>query len=397
MNHNRLVLLSGGSESVTAALADTLLAQKRPFSVVSLVERSLFRDTPFCEHFVHAPVTGRGAAEAAMLLRNSLLQFADPDEVLDVLPTEDDGLYLLTLLDSAPWNMPVRYSRGRALQRGGLDKAELFEHLISHGLAALIAETKRVDDPSQCNRLFDELGDDAVFKPSFKPWQASLGRGGLKVFTRSADLPTTRDVAAALSANWSIAESWVAQRRLKSTSFEQSACVVRAKGTTTGCQVIEKVKYPRMGGSAAWVSSTQETALIDYASAIAEAIDLEGMCEMSFLPDTSGRPRLLELNCRPWLQIELVERSGFPIVEMSLRALAGETLPSDAPKIIPHHWIQPERMALSILHGEYPRFRLLSDLTSALRQPIVIPIYGSRLPGIRTRWTERSLRKALRN
>ena len=139
MNHNRLVLLSGGSESVTAALADTLLAQKRPFSVVSLVERSLFRDTPFCEHFVHAPVTGRGAAEAAMLLRNSLLQFADPDEVLDVLPTEDDGLYLLTLLDSAPWNMPVRYSRGRALQRGGLDKAELFEHLISHGLAALIA------------------------------------------------------------------------------------------------------------------------------------------------------------------------------------------------------------------------------------------------------------------
>lgn len=133
---------------------------------------------------------------------------------------------------------------------------------------------------------------------------------------------------------------------------------------------------------------------MDISRQIAEAIQLKGMCELSFLSDEHGRPRLLELNTRPWLQVDLIEKSGFPIITETLAALRNQPLQEYA-GIQDRNWIQPERLFLSLVTGDCgPRLATARKIVPAMNARTIYPVYGSALPKIKKKWVLRSLRRA---
>lgn len=389
-----LVILSGGAESVSVAVAEVAWRARISYAVVSLLPKSLLHGAPGCVSCVSIWSKGFTPEVAGARLVEQLgdLQ-AKAGCLLPVLPTEDDGLRLLNesvsrLADG------VTFSRACALRMGGLDKAELFDALGQLGLHDLAAPTRGLDSVDDLDEALDALGDDAIIKPAFKPWGCSLGRAGLKVVTRVSPGQSRSDLRRQLSRNWHLASRWVAQKKLLPLDGgERSACIVRSR-VVRGCEVIERLKYPRMGGSAVVVDSSSGRGLLPMASQIAEALDIRGMCEMSFLADEAGRPRLLELNTRPWLQVELVEKSGYPIIEETLRALAGKALVADDRCVSERRWIHLERLILCWLSGDAgPRHRMLLELVRTLRERPVVAVYGSRLPGVRGKWLARNVRK----
>lgn len=399
MTESHAIVLSGGSEAVSVALIERLLSLQIACSVISLVPDSLLRDLPELRSFRYLDVATVGVDDACDRLHDAL-QIARqgfPGSPV-VFPTEDDGLLLLSHLH-ARGHQDYLFSRGNALRMGGLDKAELFAHLQRAGLSRLLAPTRRLDSPDDIATLAAEFGQDLVLKPIHKPWMRTLDETGGKVITLGAGLPTLADVKRAAERTWANCDGWIAQPRLRPIrQAERSVCMVRSFDASHGCQVVERIKYPRMGGSAAWVSTSTDQDLLPHARAIAKAIDLRGVCEMSFLEDDDGIPKLLELNCRPWLQFELVEAAGFPLTDWTLQALAGRSLPTDeAPPAKQCHWIQPERVLLSLLRGDTPRGRILRALMTETRGRIVVPVYGSRLPKVKRRWLLRNLRKLTRH
>ena len=142
------------------------------------------------------------------------------------------------------------------------------------------------------------------------------------------------------------------------------------------------------------VDSSSSRGLMDLATRIAETIDLIGVCEMSFLADSAGMPRLLELNTRPWLQIELVEKSGYPIIQETIRALAGYSLLADDRCIRERRWIHLERFLMYCLFGSAgSRLRLMKEVASTIRSRPIVAVYGSTLPNVRRKWIARTALK----
>lgn len=392
-----VIILSGGAETVSVAVAERLIDAGIDYSVISLVPDSLLRDAPHCHGFHELNLAGAGLEEACDLLAATIASIGGGEGSTTVFATEDDSLLLLSRLHLRN-DLVLCFSRGESLRMGGLDKAELFEHLEQAGMTSVLAPTFRLDSPEDSLRLAARLGHDLVIKPIHKPWGRTLDESGNKVITVGGRLPALTDVKRALENAWNNCDGWIAQPRLRPIrQAERSACVIRSGKEMQGYQIVERLKYPRMGGSAAWVSSSRDTDLLPAAFAIAEAIDLRGVCEMSFLEDEQGNPKLLELNCRPWLQFELVEASGCPLILDTLKAVQGRALSIQEPAFTECHWIQPERMFLSLATGDSPRMETLRALARGVRGKMVIPIYGSRLPKVKSRWIARNLRKVLPN
>jgi len=392
----KIVILSGGAESVSLAVAESLWHQGLQYAVISIVRDSLLYSLPGCVSFTTIWSFGLDSKTAGRRLRACLQSIHnDVNNKLIVLPTEDDTLFLLNSCRDEIESV-ARFSTARYLQLGGLDKAELFQYLQERGFDELIVPTIEISCPDQAFKAMELFGNDAVFKPAFKPWSVTLGTSGAKVISQSDYYESPERIVQQLGEVWSLGDRWIVQQRMDTRSgAEKSACIVRGD-RVGGCEVSEIYKYPSMGGSAVFVQSVSTRALMPFAEKIAIEIGLVGMCEMTFLPDSAGHPRLVELNTRPWLQIELIEKSGYPIVQETIRALQGLPLEADESQIEPHEWIQIERFVLGWLVGSMsPRWQSLKRVFKSIRSGAVFAIYSSKLPGVKARWVKKILRRLL--
>lgn len=389
-----VVVISGGAESAAVSVVEACLRAGFGTSAIAMRRNSLLRAF---RGLVRLDVLEHAAPDVlADMLLQRLEMLAGP-RGLAVVPTEDDGLFLLNRLHGRlPRN--VRFARARALAMGGLDKAELFAALLRAGLAELVAPTVELSRPDDFPSACAQLGADCIVKPAYKPWRASLGPAGLKVICRRGATEPDASVVRRLAAVWGLCPRWIAQQRLHPfDGCERSVGVLRGAGRFAGVEVRERLKHPRDGGTAVWVESSQSSELFGIAETVAAAIDLEGIAELSFLRDARGAPRLLELNTRPWLQVELVERSGFPIVAESVRVLHGGSPSLSHPEVTVHHWLQPERWLMAALTGD--RSAALRGMREFLRVPAdrrIWSTWSSRSRGIRLRWLWSMLSRAMR-
>ena len=387
-----MLIVSGGAESVSAAIVAWARSQEIPVKVFSLSENSLLSGLPGVQVISELKL---GEQRYQVLAR--LCEWVDALSGLDgkqilVFPTEDDSLGLVLDLAKIRPHI-VLFSRGRCLDRGGLDKVELFKILESKGLAHLLAPTRLLLGWQDVDEVSLDWGNDFIVKPSFKPWARSLA-GGAKLFR--GDELSLRHVREEIESGWENEQNWIAQPLLRPLfGYERSACVVRGQGVQY-VEVVELSKYPARGGSASWVRTQPGSTLLrESAESIATAIDLVGMAELSFLSDGNGRPKLLEINVRPWLQMELLLHAGFDILSASIDALEGKPLSNKLVDARPDSWISLERMALKLITGDGPRLRTFRNVFSSLGEKPVIAVWSTRLPGLQWRWISRNVKRAL--
>ncbi|MFA7553679.1 MAG: hypothetical protein WCY88_05465 [Spongiibacteraceae bacterium] len=393
----RLLIISGGSEVVSLALADAAYSAVLPYAVFSLVPNSVLKGAAGSVSFVDlsAKIGCWDQLRHAFLLELSLLPQCSSR--LAILPTEDGSLRLLNECrdEVLEWG---EFPRARNLRMGGLDKAEVVEFAQSKGVSHTLAPTKVLYRPEDAVAVLLEFGVDTVFKPALKPLSMDLsvmGGQGIKVVTQNSVEEGAESIIARLRKAWPLSERWIAQPRFYiGAGLERSVCAVRGS-SIRACQVVERGKFPRMGGTAYWVSTENKTDLIASASCLLEALDMIGMCELSYLPDKAYRGQLIELNPRPWLQVSLVERAGFSIITEAISVLQGEMSIPSMPVLAHCDWLQPERMFLSLLSREstLPEFSKMVPL--AFRSTSVIGGYESFLPGMRRKMFARTLRKFL--
>lgn len=393
-----LVIVSGGSELAGLAVAGAAHEAAISYAVFSLVPHSVLRDVPGCIRYVDLS-TLRGDWER---LRDGFLRALascgqTTSTPLAVLPTEDGSLRLLNECRDEVLEYG-EFPRARALRMGGVDKAEVVELTARRGIESVLAPSRILDDPSQAIEVMNELGEDTVFKPALKPLDMDLsgiGGHGLKVVTRCGEAENCDNVAERLRKAWPLSRRWIAQPRLRTgAGLERSVCAVRGAGVRA-CQVIEQAKYPRLGGTAYWVSTEQRMDLVPSAMELMEALDVVGLCELSYLPNAEGQGQMIEFNPRPWLQVGLVEYAGFPIIADTVGALRGESCTPSFRGVDTCDWLQLERMAMALARGQSTLGEFGHMVSVAFRRSTTIGGYGSGLPKARRRLVLRGIRKML--
>lgn len=385
-----LLIVSGGSEIVSLALAEAAYLAGIPYAVFALVPHSLLQGVPGCVAFVElAPLLGAWPALGDGFL-HALARLERSDAApLAILPTDDGSLRLLNECR----DQVLRYGefpRARSLQMGGLDKAEVLEMAISKGVDASLAPSSILVNVEETVTAFEVFGTDAVFKPALKPIDMDLsgmGGRGEKVITRRDKDESLASVQARLQRAWGLSERWIAQPRLQvGAGIERSVCAIRsAVGTIRACQVVEQAKYPQIGGTAYWVATESCRDLVPQAESLLAALDVVGVCELSYLPDAVGRGQMIELNPRPWLQIGLLEHAGYSAITSTVAALRGyeiEVLPLEP---LSREWVQLERAILALFSRSVTLHQFGRLLASACRPTTLVAGYGSHFPQVRRR------------
>lgn len=393
-----LLIVSAGSEVAGLALAEAAYAAAIPYAVISLVPRSMLTDAPGCVAWKDlSAFRGDGVRLRGEFLKTlGKLVHAGAPRVA-ILPSEDGSLRLLNECRDEVLEYGD-FPRARALRMGGVDKAEVVELAEREGVTEGLAPSRVLDDPSEAIAILDEFGPGTVFKPALKPLDMDLsgmGRHGEKVVTQRNDGEGAPSVVARLRKAWPMSRRWIAQARLcTGAGLERSVCAVRGN-EIHACQVVERAKYPRMGGTAYWVSTEQRADLVPSASRLLDALDVVGLCELSYLPDASGQGQMIEFNPRPWLQVGLMERAGFAIVAETVAVLRGLQRMA-SPCVMACDWVQLERMGLALLTRECSLREWGPMLPLLFQKSTVIAGYGSTLPGVRRRLAVRVLGKVLR-
>lgn len=383
-----ILVVSGGAESVSVSVADWARSAGERVSVYSLVERSLLDGLPAVESVRYAPAGERGVVLADLAVWIRALRSHSDAAVIGV-PTEDDSLGLLLELAELLGDDVLACSRCRALPGGGLDKASLFSLLQAKGLEDVIAPTITIRSEYDLPGAMAVLGDDMILKPTSKPWAATL-ESGAKIHSGDELVSTTS--ASERGRDFASGRPWVAQRRLAPLrGGERSACVVRdCHGTVLYAEVVEWLKYPARGGSACIVETQPgEQGLREATLAILEALDAVGIVELSFLADADGRPRLLELNVRPWLQIDLLQAAGFDLLGAARVAVTGGAIGAREITLRRRTWISLERLLLKLASGDGARWQTLGRMAHTIRQRPVLSTWSASLPGLRLRWLRR--------
>jgi hypothetical protein len=383
-----ILLVSGGAESVSVSIADWARSSGREIVVYSLVRSSLLEGVSGSGLVRYAPVGARAVVldDLAACIADIRAQSTAP---VIAFPTEDDSLGLILELCQRMGEAELACSRCRALFGGGLDKASLFDFLQAAGLGELIADTLTVRSEADVAGARAAFGEQVILKPASKPWAGTL-ESGAKIHS-DAELLTERS-ARERARDFGAGKPWVAQRRLELLrGGERSACVVRdVHGAVLYVEVVEWLKYPARGGSACIVETQpDEERLRDATLAILGVLDTVGIVELSFLADEEGRPRLLELNVRPWLQIDLLQSSGFDMLAAAEIALSGGSIGSRDVTIRRRTWISLERLLLKFAIGDGSRWITLRDALAALARRPVMSIWSTSLAGVRWRWIRR--------
>lgn len=394
-----LLIVSGGSEVVGLALAEAANAAAIPYAVFSLVRRSVLRGAPGCVAWADlAPRTDDWPRLRDAFLKALASLPRSRSSRLAILASEDGGL---RLLNECRDDVLVfgEFPRARALRMGGVDKAEVVQ--LAEGLGGIegLAPSIVLDDPSAAVAVMDRFGLDAIFKPALKPLDmdlSAMGRHGAKVITARDGRDAPGSVIARLRKAWPTSQRWIAQPRLRTGSgLERSVCAVRNINGLRACQVVERAKSPRMGGTAYWVSTEQRVDLVPAAVRLLEALDVIGVSELSYLPDASGNAQMIEFNPRPWLQIGLVERAGFRIVVDSVAVLRGDAELGTMPSVSVCDWVQPERVLQAWLTGQCSWSEIARMAPRAFDKATVLGGYACPFPGVRRRLVMRTLRRML--
>jgi hypothetical protein len=391
----KLVIISGGSEVISLALAKAALTASISYSVCSLVPNSILKNIPGCVDFVelHPFINDWSSLRNEFLC--ALKKFSKNADVLTMLPTEDGSL---RLLNECREDVLVfgEFPRARNLIMGGIDKAEVIEFSAIAGIEHVLAPGKVIYNFNEASSVFDEYGADAIFKPALKPLDMDLsimGPEGVKLITQTDSHDSASAIVRRLQKSWHLSERWIAQPRLQvGSNLERSVCAVRGN-VIHACQVIERAKYPPIGGTAYWVSTQKETDLVEKASILMKALDVVGICELSYLPDNQGAGHLIELNPRPWLQVGLLERAGFNILRETICVLQNQLISDGQPVIDEYDWIQPERMLQSFLKGEISMKNAIRILPVLFEKTTTLGGYDNFTPGIRKKMLKRSLKK----
>lgn len=392
-----VVILSGGSEIVAAALVEELVEAGLDLAVISLVGKSILRNAVPDMRYAELEWPAVSLERAAREIRDLLVGWgASADAPSPIFATEDGGLRLLLGQRDVLGEVGV-FGGARSLGLGGLDKAELFNWLQVHGCADLSAPTVVVESIGEVSAAIAALGGDCVIKPSLKPLSMRLTGMSAKAFM-SAAYPDQRSLLEALSRAWDLSRYWVIQTRLTTPATGEAVFwgARDAQGGLVGMTAVEHWKNPRSGGTGCWVRShnTLSTAIRPLAERILEALDFVGICEIEFLLDVRGDWRLLEINPRPWLQVGLARAAGAPLARQAVRILGGGQVEPIEPRD-GISWVNPERLVLAALSGEQgARGRALRTALGAWRGADSVAIYGSTLPCIKRRWLARMATKA---
>jgi hypothetical protein len=390
------VVLSGGAEIVAASVAEALEFAGIRYAVIGLTPRSILRRARGAVSFFDLS----GLSSDPNVLRDRLLDVLDElrahsSRPLVTFATEDGGLRCLN--EFAPDVLKfAEFPRARALRFGGLDKAELFAFLARSTAAAHIPATEILSDIAEVGDALDRLGGDAIFKPALKPWDMELrGMAGAKVVTRRDAHETRPELLRRLAGAWPLSRQWVAQARLQPyEEGERGVWSVHGHANEMAVQFVERWKYPAQGGTGCLVETRAGNDLMPAAHAILKALDYVGLSELPFLRDAQGKPKLLELNARAWLQEALAEKSGLPMVLASFQLLSGDTLSAAARDMQPTTWINVERALMAALTGEAGgRAAALSTLLQEMGKRPEYAIYSSAVSGVRSLWMGRLVRK----
>jgi len=394
----KAVILSGGAEIVSAAVAEALEAADIPYAVVALVKGSILRRSGAVSFFDLSGLSGN-----PLVLRDRLLDClielrSKTSGKLVVFATEDGGLRCLNEF-SEDVQKVAEFPRARALRYGGLDKAELFMFLSGSAAASHIPATEILSDPKEADAALERLGEDAIFKPALKPWDMELrGMDGAKVVTRNDSSERRSDLLRRLARAWPLSQRWVAQSRLSPyEEGERGVWSVRGEEHFMSVQFVERWKYPAQGGTGCWVQTRTGDDLLSAAESILHAIDYVGLSELPFLKDAHGVPRLLEVNARAWLQEALAEKSGLPMIRASFELLSGA--PWSSVQATPREttWINIERALLAALSGDAgPRGAATLTLLREFAKQPEFAIYSSAVKGVRPLWMVRLMKASLK-
>lgn len=387
------VILSGGSETVTVAVAEALLARDIPLIVISLGKPSLLagiRPDVHC-HIVPWPPDNMEAGAESLIRILEQVGAGQPCP-WPAFGTEDGGLRLLMEGRSRLSGL-LAIPGAESLRTGGLDKAELFSFLQANGATDYLPPTLILSDPAEAASALEQLGADAVFKPALKPFSMNLSRLGSKVITAYPGEPRNH-IIRRLAEAWPISHNWIAQQRLRTSDKGEAVWWgFRSNfGNTFGLTASEIWKQPRIGGSGCWVEVMPNPQLHYAAQQILSALNFRGALEIPFLMDEKGNWKLLEMNPRPWLQVGLAEKAGYPVTLATYLDMLNETL-----KVEPHptpitSWVNPERLLLAAASGNYGcRITAVFKSLGVLRKADCHAVWDTRLPKVRSRWMRRML------
>ncbi len=392
------VVFSEGAEIITVSIAEELFKFGIPIILFSLGKKSLLYGLKGVINYKELKWPPNKDNEVL----NDIVSFFEKIKVFErklfpVFATGDASLrFILENRDVLGKYLLIPSSR---LKLNGLDKAELFEFLIKKESTDLIPETYILSEPSDIFKAFEVLGKDIIIKPSLKPLSINLSLlKGSKVI-ESNEFLSYDEVYKRLKEAWNVSEKWVAQKKLDTGEMGEALWwgIRNTEGKILGITAYEKFKYPRMGGTACLVETSHILKLEGIAERILNLLGFAGICEIPFLLDRNYNFRMLELNPRPWLQVGLPFRAGFPVVYLCYNFLLGKELNFSLTEKIyfkSSRWVNIERLVLSALSGEYGnRLVLLLKALKSIFTSTCKVIYDSYLPKIKFRWIGRMLAK----
>lgn len=390
-----VLIISAGSECVSAFLAGVVYKLGFSYAVLSLVPHSILRGANGCVGFydLSSDLTNFDGLKSKFIkLVESIKLSSEP---LVIFPSDDGSLRLLNECrnDILEW---AEYSRARNLPMGGVDKAEVHEYLVEKKLCHLAAPAMVMTSPLDTLNCFSELGEDLIFKPALKPIAMDLspiGSRNEKIISKMHN-ETLKSFIRRLEKAWPISDRWVAQPRLMvGRGLERSVCAVNGINFQA-CQVVEQLKFPSMGGTAFWVAIQHETDLIPSAKELMNALNIVGISELSYLRRGGNENLMIEFNPRPWLQISLPQNAGFDIVGSTINALKNQKNYNQLQPLKMLDWIQPERVIQACLAGEISLSDGLAVLKMLMSGQVIIGGYESNIPISRVKRFLKSCRKA---
>ncbi len=166
-----------------------------------------------------------------------------------------------------------------------------------------------------------------------------------------------------------------------------TACVL----LDSGCEEVatftyERVKeYPLSGGPTVVGVSCNNESIKEYALELLKGTGWSGVAEVEFIIDSEGEPKLLEVNPRFWMPLNLAIHSGVDFPHLLFRLATGEKVePVTSYKLgIKYRWVLPSEILLLMqtsdkLRGLKEFFNFWEDGTCygelSLRDPL--PVAG---------------------
>lgn len=400
-SNNIVVILNAGSGIVGLALAEAAVRADFCYVVFSLSSSDFLRGMPgnlayfdFSNSLNNLPKLKNDIIKNLSKL-NSDFGFRIP-----ILPTDDGSLRLLN-----EWKDDIlkysEFSRAKNLKMGGVDKSEVIELANTLNIDKLSRNNKIIYSIDDVDDVFDKFGDDAIFKPALKPLAmdlSAMGSNGIKIIRKDGNNESIRNFKNRFNLAWSLSEKWIAQPRFQiGRGLEKSVCSVRRDDSFFSCQVRELAKHPKIGGTAIWVKTTNEIDLTEETHQLLTALDVIGVSEASYLPDNNGNYQLVEINTRPWLQIGLVEFSGFTIVHKTINSLMDEFIEFNKfSSLEEKYWVHLERSALAFLSRQLSFFDFFQLINSTLHKNTIIAGYSSFFPSVKQKLIKQSIRKLLK-